>query len=134
MLLIPYVQSAGETQDAVAATQYPPDGVRGVSALTHATRFGRIEGYARRAGEEICLLVQIETQRVLDDLEQIAAVEDAVRRIRACGKPAGIPAPDPAFARRCIGLGTLFMAVGVDVGILARSTERLAQEFRANAG
>jgi 4-hydroxy-2-oxoheptanedioate aldolase len=60
-----------------------------------------------------------------------AAVEDAVRRIRACGKPAGILTGDTAFAQRCIEIGTTFTAVGVDVGILARSTEKLALQFQA---
>jgi 4-hydroxy-2-oxoheptanedioate aldolase len=163
-LLIPYVQSAEEALAAVEATRYHINGIRGVSALTRATRFGRVEGYARRANEEICLLVQVETQQALDDLERIAAVdgvdgiligpgdlaaslgypgeaghpdvkaavEDAIRRIRACGMPAGILTPDRLFARRCIELGTLFTAVGVEVGVLARGTEGLAGEFQAD--
>ncbi len=57
-------------------------------------------------------------------------IEDAIRRIRACGKPAGILTPDNAFAARCIELGTLFTAVGVDAAILARATEALAAKFR----
>jgi 4-hydroxy-2-oxoheptanedioate aldolase len=164
-LLIPYVQTAEEARSAVAAIRYAPEGVRGVSALTRATRFGRVEGYARRAADELCLLVQIETQQALDDLEAIAAVpgvdgifigpadlaaslghvgdlnhpkvkaivEDALRRIRACGKPAGILTGDTAFAQRCVEIGTTFTAVGVDVGILARGTEKLAQQFQADA-
>jgi 4-hydroxy-2-oxoheptanedioate aldolase len=162
-LLIPYVQSAEEARSALAAIRYAPDGVRGVSALTRATRFGRVEDYARRAADELCLLVQIETEQALNELEAIAAVdgvdgvfigpadlaaslghvgdqghpdvkaavEDAVRRIRACGKPAGILTGDTAFAQRCIEIGTTFTAVGVDVGILARSTEKLALQFQA---
>src|SRR6185436_9489069 len=65
-LLIPYVQSADEAKSAVAAMRYPPEGVRGVSGVTRATRFGRVAGYARRAHEELCLLVQIETEEALD--------------------------------------------------------------------
>jgi 4-hydroxy-2-oxoheptanedioate aldolase len=162
-LLIPYVQSAAEAQAAVAAMRYPPRGVRGVSGVTRATGFGRIAGYARRAEEELCLLVQIETREALDRLEEIAgvdgvdgvfigpadlaaslghvgeaghpevvaAIEDAIRRIRACGKPAGILTPDNAFAQRCIELGTVFTAVGVDASMLARATEALAQRFKA---
>src|SRR6187401_1475024 len=48
-VLIPYVQSEEEARNAVAYTRYPPEGVRGVAAATRATRFGRIENYARRA-------------------------------------------------------------------------------------
>jgi 4-hydroxy-2-oxoheptanedioate aldolase len=161
-LLIPYVQNADEARAAVRAMRYPPEGIRGVAGLTRATRFGRIPGYAKIAAEQLCLLVQIETEQALGNLESIAAVdgvdgvfigpadlaaslgiagelgnpkliakiEDAIRRIRACGKPAGILTPDNAFAARCIELGTLFTAVGVDAGILARGTEKLAQQFR----
>ena len=162
-LLIPYVQSAEEARAAVAAMRYAPGGVRGVAGTTRATRFGRVEGYAKRAAEELCLLVQVETQEALGALEDIAAVdgvdgvfvgpgdlaaslghagqlmhptvvaavEDAVKRIRACGKPAGILTPDNAFAVRCIELGTVFTAVGSDLGVLARGTEKLAAQFKA---
>src|SRR3954454_13294653 len=40
-LLLPYVQSATEAERAVLSMRHPPDGVRGVSGLTRATRFGR---------------------------------------------------------------------------------------------
>jgi 4-hydroxy-2-oxoheptanedioate aldolase len=66
----------------------------------------------------------------LSNPKLIATIEDAIRRIRACGKPAGILTPDNAFASRCIELGTTFTAVGVDAAILARGTEALAQKFR----
>ena len=71
-LLIPYIQTAEEARAAVSYTRYPPGGVRGVSAVTRATRFGRVPGYAKRAQEEICVLVQIETKMGLDRLEAIA--------------------------------------------------------------
>ena len=74
-LLIPYVQNREEAESAVAAMRYPPDGVRGVSGLTRATRFGRVDGYAKRAQEELCLLVQVETGEALESLEKIATVD-----------------------------------------------------------
>ncbi|HZF18496.1 MAG TPA: aldolase/citrate lyase family protein [Burkholderiales bacterium] len=74
-LLIPYVQNAEEAKAAVAYTRYPPAGVRGVAGATRATRFGRVKDYAKRAHEEICVLVQVETQTALDQLEKIAAVD-----------------------------------------------------------
>jgi 4-hydroxy-2-oxoheptanedioate aldolase len=49
--------------------------VRGVAGTTRATRFGRIKDYAKRAHEELCVLVQVETQAALDNLESIAAVD-----------------------------------------------------------
>ncbi len=59
-----------------------------------------------------------------------SAIEDAVKRVRACGKGAGILATDEASARRYIGWGTTFTAVGLDIQILARETEKLAAKYR----
>ena len=59
----------------------------------------------------------------------MAAVEDAIRRLVASGKPSGIFTPDRAFTIRCMELGALFAAAGSDVGVLARGTERLRQDF-----
>ncbi len=74
-LLIPFVQNAQEASAAVAATRYPPLGIRGVAGTTRATRFGRIQGYAKRAHEELCVLVQVETKEAVDNIEAICAIE-----------------------------------------------------------
>ncbi len=74
-LLIPMVQNAEEAQRAVAATRYPPGGVRGLGTTTRANHYGRVKDYLYRAHEEICVIVQIETQVALDNLEAIAAVD-----------------------------------------------------------
>ena len=161
-LLVPYVSTAEEARAAVAHTRYPPKGVRGVAGTTRATRFGRVKDYARRAHEEICLLVQVETQAALDNIEAICAVEgvdgvfvgpadlhasmgyvgeianprvkplidDAIRRIRKAGKAPGILTPSEEDARRWLDGGALFVAVGADVGILARGAEALAAKFK----
>ncbi|MFO1351704.1 MAG: aldolase/citrate lyase family protein [Gammaproteobacteria bacterium] len=60
-----------------------------------------------------------------------AAIEDAIRRIRACGNCPGILTGDEKLARRYIEIGCLFTAVGSDVGMLARGTEQLAARFKA---
>jgi len=74
-LLIPYVQNEEEARNAVAYTRYPVEGVRGMGGTTRATRFGRIKDYAKRAHEELCVLVQVETQTAMDNIEKIAAVD-----------------------------------------------------------
>lgn len=74
-LLVPYVQSAAEAARAVAATRYPPAGIRGVTAGGRASRYGRVKDYLKKAGSEICLIVQVETGDALDRLEAIAQVE-----------------------------------------------------------
>ena len=160
-LLIPYVQNADEARAAASAILYPPAGLRGVSGWTRANRFGRVNDYARRAADELSLLLQVETEAALREIEAIAsvegvdgifigpadlaasmghagnplhpdvvaAIEDAIRRIRAAGKPAGILTLDADFARRCMGLGTLFTAVGTDGGILSRGADALRSSF-----
>ena len=55
-----------------------------------------------------------------------------IRRIQACGKPAGILTPDRNFAERCIALGTVFTAVAVDVGLIARESETIARHFKSS--
>ena len=74
-LLIPFVQNADEARAAVAATRYPPQGIRGVAGATRAARFGRIQGYAKRAHEELCVLLQVETKEAVDNIEAICAVD-----------------------------------------------------------
>jgi 4-hydroxy-2-oxoheptanedioate aldolase len=161
-LLVPYVSTADEAKAAVSYTRYPPAGVRGVAGTTRATRFGRIADYARRAHDEICLLVQVETQGALDNIEAICGmdgvdgvfigpadlhaslghpgeianpkvkpmIDDAIRRIRKAGKAPGILTPNEADARHWLECGALFVAVGADVGILARGAEALAAKFK----
>jgi 4-hydroxy-2-oxoheptanedioate aldolase len=60
-----------------------------------------------------------------------AAIEVAVRRIRATGKIAGILAPIEADARHWLQLGCLFVGVGSDAGVLARQSEALAAKFKS---
>lgn len=162
-LLVPYVSTAEEAAAAVSYTRYPPRGVRGVAGTTRATRFGRIKDYARRAADELCLLVQVETAQALDNIEAICAVDgidgvfigpadlhaslghtgeianpavkpridDALRRIRKAGSAPGILTPSETDARHWLDCGALFVAVGADVGILARGAEALAAKFKS---
>jgi 4-hydroxy-2-oxoheptanedioate aldolase len=73
-VLLPYVQNVDEARRAVAATRYPPAGVRGVTGSGRAARYGRVKDYLKKADSEICVLVQVETRAALDQLEAIAAV------------------------------------------------------------
>ncbi len=60
-----------------------------------------------------------------------AAIDQAIARIGAAGKAPGILAVDETLARRYIGLGARFVAVGVDATLLARSARALAARFKA---
>ena len=74
-LLVPFVQSAEEARAAVAATRYPPQGVRGVSVAHRANRFGRVPDYLQNAVKEICVIAQIETAAALKEIDAIAATD-----------------------------------------------------------
>ena len=57
-------------------------------------------------------------------------IDEAIRRIRKAGKAPGILTPNEADAKHWLGCGGLFVAVGADVGILARGAEALAAKFK----
>lgn len=61
-----------------------------------------------------------------------SAIEHGVKAILKAGKAPGILTADPMAARKYLAMGCLFVAVGTDVGLLARSTEKLAREFTKN--
>ena len=58
-------------------------------------------------------------------------IESAVKRIGASGKSAGILTGIEADARRYIEWGYRFVAVGTDIGLLARNADVLAASFKA---
>ena len=162
-LLIPYVQTEEEALNAVSYTRYPPQGVRGYAGSPRATGYARIADYAQRCSEEICLLVQVETQEGIDNLEKIAnvdgvdgvfigpgdlsaalghlgnpghpevqsVIEQAINRINACGKAAGILTADEKLARHYIDLDCSFVAIGADQNLLRVSAEALVKRMRS---
>lgn len=73
-LVIPNIQSAEEARAAVAATRYPPAGIRGAAGLTRAGRFGLTADYVAGANDRIGLILQVETAEALAQVEAIAAV------------------------------------------------------------
>lgn len=74
-LMFPYVQSAEEAKRAVAATRYPPAGIRGVAGTTRATQYGRVKDYGRLAASEICVVTQLETPQAIAAAADIAKVD-----------------------------------------------------------
>ncbi|WP_404302600.1 aldolase/citrate lyase family protein [Alicycliphilus denitrificans] len=75
-LLVPMVDTPEQARAIVAATQYPPRGVRGVgSAVGRASQWSRRSDYLDVADDEVCLLVQAETATALGNLEAICAVD-----------------------------------------------------------
>jgi 4-hydroxy-2-oxoheptanedioate aldolase len=58
------------------------------------------------------------------------AIENAIGRIRASGRAAGILTTDDAQARHYLSLGCTFVAVGLDGNLLMRATQDLAAKFK----
>ncbi|MBD1557694.1 4-hydroxy-2-oxoheptanedioate aldolase [Vibrio sp. S9_S30] len=75
-LLIPMVDTAEQAQSLVLDCRYPPQGRRGMgSSLARAARWNQIPGYVHSANQEVCLLVQAETQTALNNLDAIVAID-----------------------------------------------------------
>ena len=161
-ILVPMVDTPEQAKAVVEATRYPPLGIRGMGGA-RASRWGRIAQYPKQANDEICVLVQIESQEALNHIEAIAAVDgidglfigpadlsaslghvgelnhpavraaidDAFARIIKTGKAAGFLTADEELSRRSIDQGVTFMAVGLDVNLLARHTSALASRFKS---
>ena len=115
--LMPFIGSEEEAVAAVAATRYPPEGMRGVSLMHRGNKFGYLPDYHTKVNENITVMVQIESRDGLKNVEAIARVDgvdglfigpsdlsvalghfndpmhpevqDAMQRIVAAGKAAG---------------------------------------------
>jgi 4-hydroxy-2-oxoheptanedioate aldolase len=80
-IIVPMIDDAAAASAALAATRYPPGGIRGVgSALARASRWNRISDYLVTADASVSLTVQVETVAGLEHLGDVADVDgvDAV--------------------------------------------------------
>lgn len=74
-LLIPFIESAEDARKAVAATRYPPEGIRGVAGAHRSNRYGTVAGYNEAINDNITVLLQIESLPGLEAFDEIVAVE-----------------------------------------------------------
>lgn len=80
-IMVPMVETGEQAEAMVRAMRYAPHGIRGVgSALGRASLWSSVEDYATTANDQMCLIVQVEAQRGVDNLDDILALEgvDAV--------------------------------------------------------
>jgi 4-hydroxy-2-oxoheptanedioate aldolase len=153
-LLIPMVETADQARELVRACRYPPAGIRGAgAALARASRFSEIGDYVQTANDQICLLVQVETRKGVEALDEIltldgvdgvfigpadlaadlghpgnsnhedvrAVIRDCLGRIAASDKAAGILSGNDAVSAEYRDWGAQFLAVGIDVVMLAQA-------------
>jgi 4-hydroxy-2-oxoheptanedioate aldolase len=63
--------------------------------------------------------------------EVLKVIDDAIARIKACGKAPGILTGDETLAKHYVAQGCLFVAVGADQNVLRDSATALAQRFKS---
>jgi 2-dehydro-3-deoxyglucarate aldolase len=73
--LIPFVETAAQARAAVAATRYPPAGVRGVSVSQRSNRYGSVADYFKTINDHIGVIVQIENRVGVAAAAEIAAID-----------------------------------------------------------
>ena len=73
--LLPFVESVDGARRAVAATRYPPQGIRGVSVSQRSNRYGTIPDYFTTVNQHMCVMVQIENLAGAAAARDIAALD-----------------------------------------------------------
>jgi len=75
-VLVPYINTKEETQEAVRACKYPPLGIRGIAGSPRAAGYGQnIMSYLTCANDEIFIMTAVETQEAIANLDEILTVE-----------------------------------------------------------
>lgn len=75
-IMFPRLKTVAEVQAAVSALYYPPKGIRGVAKMVRASNFGlEFNGYYDNQSDHIAGIIQIETEEILQHLDEVAAIE-----------------------------------------------------------
>ncbi len=74
-ILFPMVRSAEEARELIDMTLYPPLGSRGFGPV-RAIRYGADDAaeYTRKQSLDLCRFIQIESVRLIDQLDEVAAI------------------------------------------------------------
>ncbi len=96
-LLFPMVETPAEASALVAASKYPPEGIRGAAKFTRAARYGTRKLSVDQENARIACIMQLESETALGNAVEI-------------GRTAGV---DALF----LGLGDLAVAMGVPEGL-----------------
>jgi 4-hydroxy-2-oxoheptanedioate aldolase len=74
-VMVPMVETAQDAEAMARAVRYPPDGVRGMAhSMIRASGYNAIGDYPASANGEICLIVQVESAKAIENIDEIAAV------------------------------------------------------------
>ena len=149
-LVIPHVRTPEQAERIARAMRYPPRGIRSAGTGRCVTLGS---DYRQWIDDEVLVIPQIEDPEGIDNAAAIAQVEGvdigflgptdlslamgvepghpdheaAIQKVREgfiqAGKPCGLPAREPALARRRCQEGFLFLDVASDLRLLADGAE-----------
>jgi 4-hydroxy-2-oxoheptanedioate aldolase len=132
--MFPNIQDVEQAARAVAATRYPPRGVRGVAGTTRGAGYGRWPTYFAEAENEICVVLQLETAAAVAAASEIGAVDgvdalfigpaDLAADMGYIGKP-GTPEVQAVIAQ---GLATI-KSTGKPAGTLNFTMDAALRQF-----
>jgi 4-hydroxy-2-oxoheptanedioate aldolase len=74
-VMLPRLDTSSDVREALRHLRYPPDGDRGVATYNRAHRFGLDTTALKSANDEVLGVVQIESVRAVEQVEQIAALD-----------------------------------------------------------
>ncbi|MFC3999066.1 HpcH/HpaI aldolase/citrate lyase family protein [Nocardiopsis sediminis] len=137
-VIVPLVNSAADAAAAVAATRYPPHGIRSYGPMRSMLRIGPVPA---EANDSTLVLAMIETPQGLEDVEAICAtpgldgiyVGPSDLRLAVGGATSTDPAVDEVFDAAVVRVREAAAAAGIAAGIHTPSGEvaarRLAEGF-----
>lgn len=76
-ILVPDIETAEQVEEAVRLSKYYPVGERGMANIVRCVDYGLtpLTEYLSRANSEVCLAVQIESVKALDNIDEILSVK-----------------------------------------------------------
>ena len=132
-VVVPLVDSVASAEAAVAATRYPPVGIRGVARMTRASVYGVIDqSWFASVAERIALIVQIETVLGVSAAAAIAAIDgvDCLfvgptdLGVALAGRPIAFEDERLVTARRAVAAAAA--KAGKAAGILCATAEQVS--------
>jgi 4-hydroxy-2-oxoheptanedioate aldolase len=132
-VMLPRLDTASEVREAVRHLRYPPAGDRGVATYNRACRFGLDPAALDRADDEVLAVVQVESARAVEQVEEIAAI-DGVHVLfvgpRDLSHDLGVPgdARAPAYSAALDRVRAAAAAAGKACGLLVPDGAAAAEQ------
>jgi 2-keto-3-deoxy-L-rhamnonate aldolase RhmA len=73
-LIIPWINTKEQAEQAVRYCKYPPEGIRGFAGGTRIWRYGFDDDYLQTVNDEILIAIQIETREAINNLKEIVNI------------------------------------------------------------